>query len=352
MGGVVFNNSITSDTTLNFTKTNFISSDITTTTTLQGLQAQANAFSDSLGFENAFVEADSFTQVDASGYIAEAAASSFAAGSDVPPPDLEVIEEINLFIIQDATGSTDEDWVDAANLPVNPAAFSGFATDQNAGVPSSPPEGGIGGPANDADVQDAIIAGIKNLLLTIAADMESQVSANPDLTIEATVQLAKHFDDTGLIVPDTLFFSATGANNPPGDIVPGDGDAEFNALFATFFAELEDTGSAGATNFNNAYAESIDFFDNLAPADDDDPQNVLVQLTDVDPFQLTDTSQASIDGLDGLKGSIGLDVQVFIVEDSGTDIVAAEPESRLTEVDSDGVLQIIAAVSDVEIGLV
>lgn len=352
MGGVVFNNTIDSTITQTFTKTNLITSDITTTTSLQGLQAQANAFSDSVGFQNAFVEADSFTQVDANGFIAEAAATSFAAGSDADQGAPLVIEEINLFIIQDATGSTDEDWVDAANNPVDESAFSGFDTEQNPN-PSSPPEGGVGGPANEADVQDAIIAGIKNLLLTLAADMVAQVTADPDLRIEATVQLAKHFDNTDLILPETLTFSASGANDPaPGDLGPGDGLAEFNALFGPFFAELEDTGSAGETNFNEAYEAAFNFFDTLPTPDDDDPQNVLVQLTDVDPTVLTPTSQASVDAIDFLKGSIGLDVQVFIVEEDGTDIVGSEPDSRLTEIDSDGVLQVIAAVSEVEVGLV
>jgi hypothetical protein len=318
-------------------KTVDVNSDIDSAVDATGQSATANAFADVFGSANAITETDTFAQVDAVNLITQSGSSSLAAATGTAPPP-PVVEQLNLALIMDATGSTDEQWV----LPMGgDVSFGPFDDDQNdfpddPDLPDNPVEGNIGAGPGPGDVIDAEIAAYKNLLLDLAGRVRDAEAADDNLEIEANIFIVKHYID-----------DETSSTTLNLDFIEGDTtDAEIEAGLADTFAFLENTGSNGTTNYNEAIQEATDWFAGVPdnPDDANGPDNLLFQLTDEDPFQLTPTSQESIDALDAVPT---LQRHVWLVPDAN---IQDNPDARLEDIDntpgSPGTLDMLSDVTD------
>ena len=303
MGQVTFNTNIEKNVDIEKFVFLDVFKTVDATVDIDGRLATAEASADALG-EDALAETDSFAQVDDTG--AFAFSESLAAVSGDPPP-IEPIE-LNIAFIMDATGSTDEEWLNSAT------GFEGFDSEQNPD-PSDPPNDPVPPPGSadpdEGDVIDAEIAAYKSLTQEILDDIAA--SGNE---VNLTIQLIKFHDDGG--VSSASYDPLTDGTGP-------------------LFAALEDTGSAGNTNYGPALEEAGSFFGTPSP----DSVNQLYFLGDNDNTLLINNPPVD-EALMSIDPSV--DRHVWLVENAASDVTNDDFE----DIDNTGGVDTLMNVSDLD----
>ncbi|NIA72352.1 hypothetical protein HBA54_27565 [Pelagibius litoralis] len=302
MGQVNFNTDIDKD--VDITKTVFLDvfKTVDADVDIDGRLATAEASADALG-ENALAETDTFAQVDDTGAFAFSESLAATSGAPEPPEPIE----LNIAFIIDATGSTDEEWVNSAT------GFEGFDDEQNptpndpANDPTPPP--GSADP-DEGDVIDAEIAAYKSLTQEILDDIAA--SGNE---VNLTIQLIKFHDDGGVSF----------ANYDP--LTDGTGP---------LFDALEDTGSSGTTNYGPSLAQAGAFFGTPSA----DSVNQLYFLGDNDSTQLVNNPTVE-DALMSMHSSV--DRHVWLVENADSDVL----NDDFQDIDNTGGVETLVSVSDI-----
>ena len=300
MGQVNFNTDI--DKNVEITKSVFLNvfKEVDADVDIDGRLATAEASADALG-DDALAETDTFAQVDDSG--AFAFSESLAAVSGDPDPI-----DLNIAFVIDATGSTDEEWLNSAT------GFEGFDSEQNPDPndPPNDPTPPVGSsPPDEGDVIDAQIAAYKSLTQEILDDI---AASGKDVNL--TIQLIKFHDDGG---------------------VSSQGFDPLTNGTAALFDALEDTGSSGTTNYGPALQEAGNFFGTPAPGS----INQLYFLGDNDSTLLVNDPPVA-DALMALHDDV--DRHVWLVENEFSDVTNDE----FQDIDNTGGVDTLVMVSDLD----
>lgn len=300
MGQVTFNTDIEKTVDIFKTVTLDVFKTVDADVDIEGRLATAEASADALG-EDALAETDTFAQVDDSG--AFAFSESLAAVSGDPPPI-----ELNIAFVIDATGSTDEEWINSGT------GFEGFDSEQNPD-PNDPPNDATPPPGSadpdEGDVIDAEIAAYKSLTQEILDDI-----ADSGNDVNLTIRLIKFHDDGGV---------SAASYDPQTD---GTGP---------LFAALEDTGSSGNTNYGPALEEAGSFFGTPAP----NSVNQFYFLGDNDNTLLMNDPSVA-DALMSIDPSV--DRHVWLVENAASNVM----NDDFQDIDNTGGVDTLANVSDLD----